>query len=54
MPKPLICIEISTEKADASRKVRKEVRNRSGGILGKKKALENLGLSERYQFCSSS
>lgn len=50
----LICIDISPGSSDSSRQVRNEVRNRRAGILGKKKALENLRLSECYQFCSSS
>jgi hypothetical protein len=51
---PLIYIEIPPGKFDALRKVRKEVRLATEEILDVKKALENLGLTECYQFCSLS
>ncbi len=52
--KPLIGIEISPERSDASQEVRIGVRGTVQGISDKKKAHENLGLSECYRFGSLS
>ena len=51
MRKPLIGIEISRGISDASRKVRKQVRDRRVGILGKKKGLTNLALVGLWRRC---
>ena len=51
MRKLSIGIEISPGISDAIRKVRKEVRNRRVGILGKKKGLTNLELVGHRKLC---